>query len=456
MSQKSLIVVESPSKARTIEQYLEGEFEVIACVGHVKDLPSNKLGIDIENNFEMTLDILPNRKEFVKELRKKSASAERVYIASDPDREGEAIAAHLASEVPEEKLERVEFTEITKAGVKEGMGNSRKLNNNLISSQKTRRIIDRLVGYKVSPVLWATLQKNMNFVNTTLSAGRVQSACVKILNERDRKRQKYLRTEYFDLKAKLNKNQSETMFEAVLSKVDGKTIVSSNHFDSDTGKIKNSDTFRYMFLEACEHSNLEFDDLSKEFCYSFVLQHPNNRIVTPFNEMKLYLISVFKIEDLIVKSISLKNVKPFFEKAQIYYPENYSFSTFSELRNKYASGNTDYKYVGVMIYDKKNGVRTKFRNPNYEIVRKLRGNQPKKQFRYLVLRQQGKVSEYLKFYSEDKKEFSQFREHIHVYTRQLHQNYIKCFILKENPLKNFPYQYRKYLASRELGGLEEY
>ena len=240
MSQKSLIVVESPSKAKTIEQYLEGEFEVIACVGHVKDLPSNKLGIDIENDFEMTLDILPNRKDFVKELRKKSASAERVYIASDPDREGEAIAAHLASEVPEEKLERVEFTEITKAGVKEGMSNSRKLNNNLISSQKTRRIIDRLVGYKVSPVLWATLQKNMNFVNTTLSAGRVQSACVKILIERDRKRQKYLRTEYFDLKAKLNKNQSETMFEAVLSKVDGETIVSSNHFDSDTGKIKNS------------------------------------------------------------------------------------------------------------------------------------------------------------------------------------------------------------------------
>jgi len=240
MSQKSLIVVESPSKARTIEQYLEGEFEVIACVGHVKDLPSNKLGIDIENDFEMTLDILPNRKDFVKELRKKSASAERVYIASDPDREGEAIAAHLASEVPEEKLERVEFTEITKAGVKEGMSNSRKLNNNLISSQKTRRIIDRLVGYKVSPVLWATLQKNMNFVNTTLSAGRVQSACVKILIERDRKRQKYLRTEYFDLKAKLNKNQSETMFEAVLSKVNGKSIISSNDFDSDTGKIKNS------------------------------------------------------------------------------------------------------------------------------------------------------------------------------------------------------------------------
>ena len=240
MNQKSLIVVESPSKARTIEKYLDGKYEVIACVGHVKDLPSNKLGIDIENNFEMTLDVLPNRKDFIKQLKNKSAAAERIYIASDPDREGEAIAAHLASEVPENKLERVEFTEITKAGIKEGMGNSRRLNDNLISAQKTRRIIDRLVGYKVSPVLWATLQKNMNFVSTTLSAGRVQSACVKILVERDRKRQKFSRTKFFDLKAELKKDNSETVFEAVLSKVNGSNIVSSNDFDSDTGILKNS------------------------------------------------------------------------------------------------------------------------------------------------------------------------------------------------------------------------
>ena len=240
MNQKSLIVVESPSKARTIEKYLDGKYEVIACVGHVKDLPSNKLGIDIENNFEMTLDVLPNRKDFIKQLKNKSAAAERIYIASDPDREGEAIAAHLASEVPENKLERVEFTEITKAGIKEGMGNSRRLNDNLISAQKTRRIIDRLVGYKVSPVLWATLQKNMNFVSSTLSAGRVQSACVKILVERDRKRQKFSKTEFFDLKAELKKDNSETVFEAVLSKVNGSSIVSSNDFDSDTGILKNS------------------------------------------------------------------------------------------------------------------------------------------------------------------------------------------------------------------------
>jgi len=241
MSQKSLIVVESPSKARTIEQYLDGEFEVIACVGHVKDLPSSKLGIDVENDFQMTLDVLPNRKDFIKELRKKSLAAKKVFIASDPDREGEAIAAHLASEVPDEKLQRVEFTEITKAGVHEGMSNSRDLDENMINAQKTRRIIDRLVGYKVSPVLWATLQKNMNFVNTTLSAGRVQSACVKIVIERDRKRQKYKKTEYYDLKVKLNKEDSDSTFEATLNKVKGGKIVSSNDFDSDTGTLKNKE-----------------------------------------------------------------------------------------------------------------------------------------------------------------------------------------------------------------------
>lgn len=239
MNQKSLIIVESPSKARTIEQYLDGEFEVVACVGHVKDLPPSKLGIDIENNFKMTLDVLPNRKDFIKELRKKSKAAKKVFIASDPDREGEAIAAHLASEVPDEKLQRVEFTEITKAGVTEGMNNSRDLDSNMINAQKTRRIIDRLVGYKVSPVLWATLQKNMNFVNTTLSAGRVQSACVKIIIERDRKRQKYKKTEYFSLKVELKKEGSDSVFEAILNKINDKKIVSSNDFDSNTGSLKN-------------------------------------------------------------------------------------------------------------------------------------------------------------------------------------------------------------------------
>ena len=123
MSDKSLLIVESPTKVKTIQKHLGNEYDVMSCVGHVKDLPKNNLGIDLENNFEIKLTVLPDKKEFISELRKKSKIANRVLIATDPDREGEAIASHLATEVPEEKLERVQFTEITKAGIDEGIKN---------------------------------------------------------------------------------------------------------------------------------------------------------------------------------------------------------------------------------------------------------------------------------------------------------------------------------------------
>ena len=236
MNQKSLLVVESPSKARTIEQYLDSKYEVIACVGHVKDLPSNELGVDIENDFNMTLAVLPDRKQFIQELKRKSKNAARVLIATDPDREGEAIAAHLSTEIPQDKLERIEFTEITKAGIKEGMKNIRGLDDNLVNAQQTRRIIDRLVGYKVSPVLWATLQKNMSFVDNALSAGRVQSAGVKIIIDRDRKRQQFKQSTYFDLKAILQKEKDTISFEATLVRLNESRIANGKDFDPETGK----------------------------------------------------------------------------------------------------------------------------------------------------------------------------------------------------------------------------
>ena len=235
MNQKSLLVVESPSKARTIEQYLDSKYEVIACVGHVKDLPSNELGVDIENDFNMTLAVLPDRKQFIQELKRKSKNAARVLIATDPDREGEAIAAHLSTEIPQDKLERIEFTEITKAGIKEGMKNIRGLDDNLVNAQQTRRIIDRLVGYKVSPVLWATLQKNMSFVDNALSAGRVQSAGVKIIIDRDRKRQQFKQSTYFDLKAILQKEKDTISFEATLVRLNESRIANGKDFDPETG-----------------------------------------------------------------------------------------------------------------------------------------------------------------------------------------------------------------------------
>ena len=241
MSNKSLLIVESPTKVKTIQKHLGNEYDVISCVGHVKDLPKNDLGIDIENNFAIKLAVLPDKKGFISELRKKSKESDRVLIATDPDREGEAIASHLATEIPEEKLERVQFTEITKAGIDEGLNNFREIDHNLVAAQTARRVIDRLVGYKVSPVLWATLQSNMNFVSTNLSAGRVQSAAVKIIVDRDRLRAKFITSTYFDLKAELTKLNSEEKLIASLVKVDGTKVASSSDFDSETGKLKNND-----------------------------------------------------------------------------------------------------------------------------------------------------------------------------------------------------------------------
>ena len=252
MSNKSLLIVESPTKVKTIQQYLGSEYDVLSCVGHVKDLPKNDLGIDIEDHFKIELSVLPDKKKFISELRKKSKTAERVLIATDPDREGEAIAAHLATEVPEEKIERVQFTEITKAGISEGINNIREIDKDLVAAQTARRVIDRLVGYKVSPVLWATLQSNMNFVKTNLSAGRVQSAAVKIIVDRDRLRAKFIRSNFFDLRSELTKAGETNTFNATLRKIDGVKIASSNDFDSQTGELKNSDVLLLSESQADE------------------------------------------------------------------------------------------------------------------------------------------------------------------------------------------------------------
>ncbi len=240
MSEKPLLIVESPSKATTISRYLGGEYNVIASVGHIKDLPKNVLGVDIEDDFKITLQVLPKKKQFIKELKSLAKNALNIILAMDPDREGEAIAAHIASEIPNSKLERVLFTEITKAGIQEGMQTRHPIDDKLVDAQITRRIIDRLVGYKISPLLWATLQRNMKFVTTPLSAGRVQSAAVKIMIDRERERARFKSATFFNLKALLqNKNNEE--FSANLFKLNEQKLASSKDFDKNTGKLENND-----------------------------------------------------------------------------------------------------------------------------------------------------------------------------------------------------------------------
>ncbi|MBC8322626.1 MAG: type I DNA topoisomerase [Candidatus Marinimicrobia bacterium] len=234
---KPLIIVESPAKARTIEKYLSNEYEVFACVGHIKDLPRKELAVDVDNEFAATFVAMEGKEDIIKTIKKKSTKAPEVILATDPDREGEAIAAHIAEEIVNESVSRVQFTEITKEGIIEGMENRHEIDTFLVNAQYTRRVIDRLVGYKLSRLLWSTLQKTMSFVKGSLSAGRVQSAALKMIVDRERLRAIFKSATFYDLKAELENDALEG-FNADMITLDGKRLAASKDFDSNTGELK--------------------------------------------------------------------------------------------------------------------------------------------------------------------------------------------------------------------------
>jgi len=214
-------------------------------------------------------------------------------------------------------------------------------------------------------------------------------------------------------------------------------------------KSKQSKTFRDMFLEASYENNMSFNLLDKKYSYSFVVQHPENRIVVPFKSPQLYLVAVYSInndDDVItVDAYDSQQFKEFFSTTSVKFPQIYTFHTYSDLIENSASMNTRYDVVGVVLHNKLTGERSKIRNPVYEQVRNLRGNQPKLQYQYLSLRKEGKVGEFLKFYPENKKEFSGFRDQVHLFTNTLFSNYVSCYIKKEKPLKEFSDQYRTHM-----------
>ena len=216
-------------------------------------------------------------------------------------------------------------------------------------------------------------------------------------------------------------------------------------------KSSNSKTFRTMFLEAAKAANLVLDFLNPLYSYSFVLQHPENRIVVPFKETKLYLVAIYYIDNsdssnIAVHMINMDDVKKIdWRGANIHFPQKYSFEKYSELIEKYASMNTSYDTLGVILNNIKTGERAKIRNPVYEQVRNLRGNQPKLQYQYLCLRKEGKVKDFLQFYPENRKEFSSFRDQIHLFTETLYSNYVSCYIKKSKPLIEFSEQYRTHM-----------
>ena len=220
---KSLIIVESPAKARTITKFLGRDFVVKASVGHIKDLPKSKLGVDIENGFEPHYLMIRGKKKIITELKKASKAATDIYLAPDPDREGEAIAWHIAEVLADGKKNfyRVLIHEITPRGVTEALKNHRGLRESLYRAQQARRILDRLVGYKISPLLWQKVKRG-------LSAGRVQSVALRLICDREREIKAFVPQEYWSITAQLQHPQKLPAFEAKLSHHKEKKIEISN------------------------------------------------------------------------------------------------------------------------------------------------------------------------------------------------------------------------------------
>jgi DNA topoisomerase I len=230
---KSLVIVESPAKAKTIGKYLGKGFEVLASVGHIMDLPKNDIGVELEKRtFEPTLIVSPGKEKVVAQLKKAAAKADDVYLAPDPDREGEAIAYHLAKQLgtnaqERKKIRRVTFNEITKKAVQDAFLHARDLDQNLVDAQQTRRVLDRLVGYQISPLLWDKVRRG-------LSAGRVQTVAVRLIVEREREIAAFVPVEYWTLDAELHpERRAADSFKARFIGIDGEMSRVPNGKDKD-------------------------------------------------------------------------------------------------------------------------------------------------------------------------------------------------------------------------------
>ena len=241
-----LIIVESPAKANTIKKFLGGSTKVVASMGHIRDLPKSKLGVNIENDFEPEYINIRGKGDLIKSLKNEAKKAKKIYIATDPDREGEAIAWHLAYILNQEKekITRVTFNEITKSAVKKAIKEPRNIDLNLVDAQQARRVLDRIVGYKISPILWKKVKRG-------LSAGRVQSVAVKLIVDREEEIEKFIPEEYWNIYANLQDKETKKGFQAKFYGENGKK--QEIHSEDEVQKI----------LKTIEKAKYIVDDIKK-------------------------------------------------------------------------------------------------------------------------------------------------------------------------------------------------
>ena len=287
-SNKTLVIVESPSKAKTIGKYLGSRYNVIASVGHVRDLPKSKLGIDIDDNFEPQYISIRGKGDLIKSLKKEASKASKVYLATDPDREGEAISWHLAFllDLDPEEACRIEFNEITKDTIKEAIKHPRKINMGLVDAQQARRVLDRLVGYQISPLLWRKVRKG-------LSAGRVQSAALKIICDREREIEKFEPKEFWNITAEFKKGKR---FQAKLAEANGKKIVVENKAQNDN-IIKELNSGEFIVSDVKE--KIRMQKPYPPFTTSSLQQDAGNKL--NFNAKKTMMIAQQLYEGVDVK-----------------------------------------------------------------------------------------------------------------------------------------------------------
>ena len=270
---KSLVIVESPTKAKTICRFLGDEYEIMASMGHIMDLPKSQLGIDIEHDFTPDYQMMADKKKVISELKSAGKSADNIILATDPDREGEAIAAHvkeiLSKSDKNKKFSRIVFHEITKNAVEEALKAPREIDENLVDAQTARRVLDRLVGYKISPILWRKVRRG-------LSAGRVQSVALRLIVEREREIEKFKKEPYYTVAVSLKKDSNETMFELI--EVNGEKIEVSEKLKLYDGEY----TFAKTTIDTQKKAKGIEDDLkTKQFMVSDVAKKEMRRTPPP-------------------------------------------------------------------------------------------------------------------------------------------------------------------------------
>ncbi len=266
----SLIIVESPTKIHTIQRTLGSKYKVVACVGHVRDLPKSKLGVDIDHDFAPTYVDIKGKEKVIDDIKKLSKKADKVYFATDPDREGEAISWHLATMLGFDLNDknRVTFNEITKSGVEAGIASPRSIDMNIVNAQQTRRILDRIVGYKLSPFLWKKVRRG-------LSAGRVQSVAVRMIVDREEEIKSFVPVEYWSVEGKFLAKGARKAFVAKLATVDGKKAELKTKDETDAVLSRLNDA---VYTVASVRKGTRTKSPSAPFSTSTLLQDASSRL----------------------------------------------------------------------------------------------------------------------------------------------------------------------------------